>query len=344
MSRAYKQSHLYSTQPVINTTKIAVSRVAGSLRLISQQKHPFCIGLVILSIFMAIAGVSTANGKSKKQKTDSSSTLQRPIQEPFNSKDYMFHLGEELSTDARSILLFGIDESRGGSIQSHRKAAPAPKSPVDFQRSNTYVFEQVPNKTVVQPQGILLTPDFAKIYFPTAEKQNLIVNPKSALRNAGKPTDSGQPMAPAIEQAPQQAIERPEKALVSPGELFDLDKSSGLTEHRPTYSEQHFKTAANHAGFVVDDIVGVFTLGLGSKRAAQFRENDGKELGYYLAKAGDEGGQAIDNVLNVFYSIGDVILLDSLPNIKNGTYEDNQALLRPFVFSGKAITTGWKTI
>ena len=170
MGRTYKQSYLYSTRPVTNAAKIAVSGAAGFLRRIYQQKHPFCTGLIILLIFVAFAGVSTANGKSKKQKTDSSSMLAYPIQEPFNSKGYMFHLGEKLNTDARNILLFGVNESRGSSIQSHGKATPVPKESVGFQGPNTYIFEQVPSRTFVQPQRILLTSNFAKIYFPAAEK------------------------------------------------------------------------------------------------------------------------------------------------------------------------------
>lgn len=79
MSRAYKQSHLYSTQLVTNAAKITAGGAAGSFWRISRQKHPFCTRLIILLIFVVFAEVSTVDGKNKKQKTDSLGMLAYPI-------------------------------------------------------------------------------------------------------------------------------------------------------------------------------------------------------------------------------------------------------------------------
>jgi hypothetical protein len=313
-------------------------------RFIFNQIH---VGLIILMVFITMTCAPSAKGAdNKKKKSASSSAAQRYIKEPYESKDYMLMLGEQLGSKNRDVLLYGINQSDKSYTQA-RVQAPPQRSSGELQKLEVPVFEDVPNAAIVRPEIALPTQENTKpsLVFPReTEQQNPIVSPDIIQPDADKPSDSGEREAPAFELTPVRPIGKPDQTLAVPGEYFDSNKSSSLRGHQPTYSEQHFKEAANHAGYVVDDVIGVFTAGLGSKRAAPLRENDGKSFGSYLAKTGNEGGKTINNVINVFYSLGDVILLDSLPNPENETYKDNHALLRPFIFSGKAIITGWKTI
>jgi len=174
--------------------------------------------------------------------------------------------------------------------------------------------------------------------------KKIIKKPEKPLLGADEPTYLDKLLA-SIEQAPKQPIQKPQIALTAPKTPIDLEKPTARTLQKPTSpGGEHFKTAWRHAGFALDDVVNVITCGHGSDRAVQFRENDGKNPSSHLEKVTDEGGQTIDNVLNVFYSTGDAVLIDSLPDFKNETYKSNHALLRPCIFSGKTVLTSWKTV
>src|SRR4030066_2017504 len=105
MGRVCKQSQLYFSQSLVNNV---TDRLAVSLRR-KCQIHKV---LIICMVLITAVSASLAKGSdNKKQKSDSSSASQRYIKEPYDSKDYMMLLGEQLGAEKRSVLLFGIDQS-----------------------------------------------------------------------------------------------------------------------------------------------------------------------------------------------------------------------------------------
>ena len=92
----------------------------------------------------------------------------------------------------------------------------------------------------------------------------------------------------------------------------------------------------------IEDTWNIVTLGYGSERAEIFRGNDGKGP---LEQAGtvlERGGSAIGNAGAGLYSLADLIVLNALPDSEDDVYQDNHALVRPFLFVGRVIGDVWK--
>lgn len=124
----------------------------------------------------------------------------------------------------------------------------------------------------------------------------------------------------------------------------DLEKyRAHAVKEGSRYPAVNFKKAGFHAGLAIEDIVNVFTLA-SSDRGKPLRENDGKPVSFHLEKLGQAGGGTIANILNAFYASADLITLDALSDLENKAYQDNHALVRPFVYTGRSIGAAWKTV
>jgi len=124
----------------------------------------------------------------------------------------------------------------------------------------------------------------------------------------------------------------------------DLDKyRSHAVKEGARHSGQSLQKALERIGLIVEDSTNVITLGYASDRALRFRENDGKGLIDDPTRVPKQAGETIVSLGDGLYSIADLVTLDALPDHEKSVYQDNHPLVRPLVFTGRAIGGAWKT-
>jgi len=124
----------------------------------------------------------------------------------------------------------------------------------------------------------------------------------------------------------------------------DLDKyRAHAVKEGSRDSGESLMKALERAGMALEDGANVFVLGYGSERAVPFRANDGKGWLEEPQNVPVQAGITIGEVGDGLYSLADLIALDSLPNPGKDVYEDNNPIVRPFLFTGRTIGGAWKT-
>jgi len=106
---------------------------------------------------------------------------------------------------------------------------------------------------------------------------------------------------------------------------------------------ESLKKALERTGMTLGDSANVFVLGYGSDRAKPFRQNDGKGIFQEPGKVPARAGATIGSLGYALYSIVDLATLNALPDPNRPVYKDNNPLVRPLVFTGRAIGGVWKT-
>lgn len=124
----------------------------------------------------------------------------------------------------------------------------------------------------------------------------------------------------------------------------DLDKyrEHALREGSRDFGQSLGK-ALERIGLAVEDTTNVFTLGYASDRAEPFRGNDGKGLLDEPGRVPQQAGETIISLGDGLYSLADLVALDSLPDHEKHVYSDNHPIVRPLLFTGRAIGGVWKT-
>lgn len=263
------------------------------------------------------------------------SDIQKHVQvkkNPFEPQDYIKKVaGRLISEEGRNLLLNGFDISRYTQVEKY----PAP----------TYKPQAKPHeKEKLQKAFIYVIYDREK-----GPSESL----KKALSNAGIDIDLEEDKATSPTEKPQDDFKeqlkealyrnRTTKKAWNMGDDLNQYRDHAFIEGSRNPGE-NFKKAGYHLCLTIDDLANVIKLAYHSDRAKQFTENDGKPLSFYLDQVGKAGGLAIVAVRDGVYSIADLVVLDSLPNIKKPAYQDNHPLVRPFVFTGCSIGYSWKTI
>jgi len=124
----------------------------------------------------------------------------------------------------------------------------------------------------------------------------------------------------------------------------DLDKyRAHAVKEGSRDSGESLKKALERAGMTIGDGVNVFILGYGSDKAKPFRANDGKGLLDDPGKVPQQAGKAVVSLADGMYSLADLITFDALPDPIKDVYKDNNPLVRPLIFTGRAIGGVWKT-
>ena len=124
----------------------------------------------------------------------------------------------------------------------------------------------------------------------------------------------------------------------------DLDKyRAHAVKEGSRDSGESLKKALERAGVTIGDGVNVFVLGYGSDRGKPFRGNDGKGLLDEPGKVPERAGATAVSFADGLYSIADLITLDSLPDPLKDTYQENNPLVRPVIYTGRTIGGVWKT-
>ncbi len=124
----------------------------------------------------------------------------------------------------------------------------------------------------------------------------------------------------------------------------DLDKyRAHAVKEGARDSGESLKKALETAGVTIGDGVNVFILGYGSEKAKALRVNDGKGLLDEPGKVPAQAGKTVVSVADGMYSLADLITLDALPDPLKDIYKDNNPLVRPVIFTGRAIGGVWKT-
>jgi len=108
-------------------------------------------------------------------------------------------------------------------------------------------------------------------------------------------------------------------------------------------SGESLKKALRRAGMTISDSANVFVLGYGSERAKPFRANDGKGLLQEPGKVPAAAGRTVVSLGDGLYSLADLITFNALPDPNKPSYQDNNPLVRPFVYTGRTIGGVWKT-
>jgi len=109
------------------------------------------------------------------------------------------------------------------------------------------------------------------------------------------------------------------------------------------YPEENLEKFFLNAGLFLEDGINIFTLGYGSDRGKVFRGNDGNSPLWHAITVVKQGGQTLAEITDGVYSIIDLMAFDSLADIQKEVYKDNNPVVRPLVFAGRAVGSGWKT-
>jgi hypothetical protein len=124
----------------------------------------------------------------------------------------------------------------------------------------------------------------------------------------------------------------------------DLEKYRAYSvKEGSRYSEENLQKFFISAGLFLEDGMNIFTLGYGSDRGKKFRGNDGNSPLWQAQTVIEQGGQTLAEITDGLYSILDLITFDNLADIQKDVYKDNNPVVRPLVFTGRAIGSGWKT-
>jgi hypothetical protein len=124
----------------------------------------------------------------------------------------------------------------------------------------------------------------------------------------------------------------------------DLDKyRAHAVKEGSRNSGESLKKALETAGVTIGDGVNVFILGYGSEKAKGLRANDGKGLLDEPGKVPAQAGKTVVSLADGMYSLADLITFDALPDPVKDIYKDNNPLVRPMIFTGRAIGGVWKT-
>jgi hypothetical protein len=124
----------------------------------------------------------------------------------------------------------------------------------------------------------------------------------------------------------------------------DLDKyRAHAVKEGSRNSGESLKKALETAGVAIGDGVNVFILGYGSEKAKALRVNDGKGLLDEPGKVPAQAGKTVVSMADGVYSLADLITFDALPDPVKDIYQDNNPLVRPMIFTGRAIGGAWKT-
>lgn len=139
-----------------------------------------------------------------------------------------------------------------------------------------------------------------------------------------------------------------QRGLADPDEPWslgaDLDKyrAYAVAEGSRNTGES-LKKAVERLGLTLEDGANILTLGYASKRGEPFRHNDGKGLFQEPGNVPRQAGRTLVDFGDGLYSLIDLVLLDALADKNKDAYQDNNALLRPFVYTGKTIGGLWRT-
>lgn len=202
------------------------------------------------------------------------------------------------------------------------------------------------------------------------EGRNILLNGNSPAKQGVKKDETYTPieLTPIVhdyKKAVEDSAKKPEE--MSSGsirrDLIELDKGEYATpekvwrmgedlgryrEHAVNEGSRHprenLEKALRHMGLTIDDLLNFLTIGYHSERAEQFRENDGKPFSYQLKTVGKALKLTTANITDCIYATADLAVFDSLPDIQKPPYFQNHSLVRPFVFGGSAVGSGWKTV
>jgi len=124
----------------------------------------------------------------------------------------------------------------------------------------------------------------------------------------------------------------------------DLDKYRAYAvKEGSRYPDENLEKFFLNAGLFVEDGINVFTLGYGSDRGKVFRGNDGNSPLWHAKTVGEQGRQTLAEFTDGVYSVIDLMAFDSLADIQKEVYKDNNPVVRPVLFMGRAVGSGWKT-
>jgi hypothetical protein len=124
----------------------------------------------------------------------------------------------------------------------------------------------------------------------------------------------------------------------------DLDKYRAYAiKEGSRYPDENLGKFFLNAGLFVEDGINIFTLGYGSDRGKVFRGNDGNSPLWHAKTVAEQGRQTLAEITDGFYSVIDLMTFDSLADIRKDVYRDNNPVVRPFLFTGRAVGSGWKT-
>lgn len=131
-------------------------------------------------------------------------------------------------------------------------------------------------------------------------------------------------------------------------ETWSLQKDLGkyrayAVKEGSRYPDENLEKFFLSAGLFIEDGINVFTLGYGSDRGKIFRGNDGNSPLWHAKTVAEQGRQTLAEFTDGVYSIIDLMTFDSLADIQKEVYKDNNPVVRPLVFAGRAVGSGWKT-